>query len=67
MKLIGKILLVSSLLIFGGCAGKTTTCPTYPKPSKHVLDKIKSLNDDSVNVWMIKQYKLNNQLGVCNE
>lgn len=67
MKTIGKILIVSSLLIFTGCSNKATICPTYPKPSKQVLDKIKSLNDDSVNLWMKEQYKLNKKLGVCNE
>lgn len=67
MKVIGKILITFSLLIFGGCAGETTICPTYPKPSKEVLNSIKSLEDNRVNEWMIEQYKLNKKLGVCNE
>lgn len=53
--------------LLAGCGSKTTVCPTYPKPSKHVLERIKSLKDNQVDQWLIKQYKLNKQLGVCNE
>jgi len=63
-----KILfLVVSLFIFSGCATKSNVCPSYPKPSQHTLSKIQSLNDSETNVWMIKQYKLNKQLKICNE
>lgn len=54
------------LFLLTGCGSKTTVCPQYPKPSAHVLEQLKSLNDDRVDRWLIKQYKLNKQLGVCN-
>lgn len=65
MKKLGSIFIVSLMFLFSGCTG-TTICPSYPKPSKEVLQKIKSLNDNSVNLWMIEQFKLNKKLGVCN-
>lgn len=54
------------LFLLAGCGAKTTVCPTYPKPSQHVLERLKSLKDSEVDQWLIKQYKLNKQLGVCN-
>lgn len=51
----------------GGCGSIKTVCPQYPKPSQKVLNKIKSLNDVDVDAWIVKQYKLNKQLRVCNE
>lgn len=62
-------LVTGSLLILcflAGCSTTSAVCPQYPKPSAHVLEKLKSLNDDQVDQWLIKQYKLNKQLGVCN-
>ncbi len=59
--------LIVCLFVFTGCFSTATICPTYPKPSKHILSKIKSLNDVETDLWMVKQYKLNKQLGVCNE
>lgn len=56
------LLLIISLFVFSGCTKVTTVCPSYPKPSQHTLLQIKSLNDPEVNVWMIKQYKLNKKL-----
>lgn len=38
MKVIGKILIILGLIIFTGCSQKATICPTYPKPSKQVLE-----------------------------
>jgi outer membrane lipoprotein-sorting protein len=67
MKKLGSLLIILLMFLLSGCSQKLTICPTYPKPSKQVLDKIKSLNDQNVNVWMIEQYKLNKKLGVCNE
>lgn len=57
-----------SLLIMCFLSGCTSTmvCPQYPKPSAHVLESIKSLNDSEIDQWLIKQYKLNKQLGICN-
>lgn len=65
MKKLGSIFIIFTIILFSGCA-RTTICPTYPKPSKEILQKIKSLNDDSVDLWMIEQFKLNKKLGVCN-
>ena len=50
-----------------GCGSKHTICPQYPAPTQGVLNKIKSLNDKDVDSWIIKQYKLNKKLKVCNE
>ena len=55
------------LFLFSACTSKLSTCPQYPKPSKDVLQKIQSLKDRNVNLWTIKQYKLNKQLKICNE
>ena len=50
-----------------GCGSIKSVCPQYPKPSKEVLSKIKSLQDNKVDEWIIEQYKLNQKLKVCNE
>jgi len=56
------------MFMMQGCGSKNNTiCPNYPKPTQDVLDRIKSLKDDSVNNWMQEQYKLNLKLGVCKE
>lgn len=64
MKLIGSIFII---VLLSGCVSTTTVCPTYPKPSKEVLTKIKSLQDPDVDSWMIDQFKLNKKLGLNNE
>ena len=63
MKLSGKLMIVACIVGLTGC-DKPERCvvPTYPKPSKHVLSSIHSLNDAEVNAWMVKQYKLNQKL-----
>lgn len=53
-------------LIMQACGNKSV-CPSYPKPSQEVLTKIKSLNSQDVDNWILKQYKLNKKLEVCNE
>lgn len=56
------------IFMMQGCGIKNNTiCPTYPNTTQVVLDKIKSLNDVSVDNWMREQYKLNLKLGVCKE
>jgi len=63
-KIIGSICLV--LLLSGCYENSVSVCPIYPKPSQEVLTRIKSLNSRTVDLWMIKQYKLNKKLDVCN-
>lgn len=55
------------MLTLQACGSKTTSCPSYPNPSQEVLDKIKSLQSKEVDDWILKQYKLNLKLKVCNE
>lgn len=56
------------LMMFVGCGAKINNiCPTYPKPSSEVTDKILDLKDSKVDEWMIKQYKLSLQLKECNK
>lgn len=55
------------MLTMQGCGSKQAVCPTYPKPSQYVLDKIQSLKDKKVDDWVVEQYKLNLKLKVCNE
>lgn len=56
------------MLTMQGCGNKQlSVCPKYPAPTQNVLNKIKSLKDKSVDDWIIKQYKLNKQLKICNE
>jgi len=62
-----KYLFLITILFFTGCSHKPTICPKYPKPTQHILERLKSLNDHSVDLWLIKQYKLNKKLKVCNE
>jgi len=67
MKLIGSIAVIA---LMAGCCGDPVVikvCPTYPKPSKYVLYKVSGLHDSKVDQWMVKQYKLNKKLKVCNE
>lgn len=65
MKKLGSIFIILLMFLLSGCSN-TTICPIYPKPSKEVLQKIKSLDDNNVDLWMIEQFKLNKKLGVCN-
>jgi hypothetical protein len=58
--------LVPMMLILQACGNKAV-CPSYPNPSQDVLNKIKSLKSDKVDDWILKQYKLNLKLKVCNE
>ena len=53
--------------MMNSCGSRYTICPKYPKPSQVVLSKIKSLDSSEVDTWMVKQYKLNKKLKVCNE
>jgi hypothetical protein len=46
-----------------GCQGNCTV-PTFPKPTKEVMSKIKTLNDKEVDNWMIELYKLKLKLEV---
>lgn len=59
--------IVLMMFMMQGCGAKNSICPAYPKPTQDVLNKIQSLKDDSVDKWMIEQYKLNIKLGVCRE
>lgn len=54
------------MLTLQACGSKSV-CPSYPKPSQDVLIKIKSLQSQEVDDWILKQYKLNQKLKVCNE
>lgn len=47
--------------------GSKSICPLYPKPSQNVLNEIESLKSQEVNDWILKQFKLNKKLKVCNE
>ena len=53
-------------MMIAGC-GNINVCPPYPKPSQNVLNKIKSLESQEVDDWIVKQYKLNQKLKACNE
>ncbi len=56
------------MLTMQGCGSKQlTVCPKYPKPTQDVLAKIQSLKDKKVDDWIVKQFKLNMQLKICNE
>ena len=59
--------LVLTIFILQACGNKYTVCPSYPNPSQEVLIKIKSLESQEVDDWILKQYKLNLKLKVCNE
>lgn len=61
------ISLLLAVLIISGCASNSVVCPKYPKPTQQVLVKIKSLNDKDVDDWIVKQFKLNKQLKICND
>lgn len=54
------------MLTLQACGNKSV-CPSYPKPSQEVLNEIKSLESREVDDWILKQYKLNLKLEVCNE
>jgi hypothetical protein len=58
--------LVLTMLTLQACGSKSV-CPSYPKPSQNVLTKIKSLKSQDVDDWILKQFKLNKKLEVCNE
>ena len=58
--------LVLTMLTLQACGSKAA-CPSYPKPSQEVLSKIKSLESKEVDDWILKQYKLNQKLEICNE
>lgn len=59
-------ILILMTSIIQGCGSKSI-CPSYPKPSQKVLDKIESLKSKEVDDWILKKYKLNLKLEVCNE
>ena len=54
------------MLTLQACGSKSV-CPSYPKPTQEILSKIKSLKSQEVDDWILKQYKLNLKLKVCNE
>ena len=61
------MILILMMFTLQACGNKTTICPKYPIPSQEVLNKIKSLKSQEVDDWILKQYKLNQKLGICNE
>ena len=67
MQIIGSSFLLICVLLLSGCASKVGVCPQYPAPTKDVLKKIQSLKDKNVDNWIVKQFKLNKQLKICNE
>lgn len=46
-----------AVMLMMGCQSNCTV-PTFPKPTKEVMSKIKTLNDKDVDNWMIELYKL---------
>ncbi len=67
MKILKMMSIVLTIFIIQGCGSKGLTCPSYPVPNQHVLQSIQSIQDSQVDEWMLKQYKLNLKLKVCNE
>lgn len=56
------------MFMMQGCGSKNNTiCPQAKAPTQDILNKIKSLNDEKVNEWMIEQYKLYKKIKVCDE
>lgn len=68
MKNLKHLLLLLLLLLTVGCAKKPvidqTACPPFPDPTNAAVDKIQSLNDPEVNDWIIRLYRLKQQLKV---
>lgn len=52
------------MMLMTGCQSNNCTVPTFPKPTKEVMSKIKTLNDKDVDSWMVELYKLKLKLGV---
>lgn len=62
-----KVLCILLCFFIVGCATHTSVCPDFPKPTKEVLDSVKSLNNPEVDNWLIDLYKLNQKLKICKE
>jgi hypothetical protein len=54
------------ILSITGCSIKTNSiCPNFPAPDQHILNSIKSLDDDTVNRWMEDLYKHKLKIDTC--
>lgn len=62
-----KMIALSVLFFFAGCALYTTACPAFPKPSQEVLTKIENIQDSEVDAWLEKLFKLNKKLKLTQE
>jgi len=70
MRAIGKIM--GAVLVVGllsGCSDKVckVTMPSFPKPDKKVLGKIREIGDDGVDAWMKELYVFNKKYKVITE
>lgn len=60
------VIVILVMLTLQGCGIKyINACPQYPKPTQEVLEKIKSLDDDNVDDWIIEQHVLSLKLKLC--
>lgn len=59
-------ILILTMFMMTGCGNKSV-CPHYPTPPKIVRDKIQSLDNKDVDLWMLDQAKLKKKIEVCNE
>jgi hypothetical protein len=55
------------IVMMGGCHTNSCTYPTFPQPSKKVLNNIKDINSSDVDNWMVDIYKLNLKLKEVNK
>lgn len=64
LRLVVSLLLISLL---AGCAGRRVSCPEFPVPSAHVLQKLDEISVDDREVWEWgnKLLDLCQQLGTC--
>ena len=58
------VIIALTIFTIQGC-GVKNACPKYPEASQEVLDKIKSLDDDNVDDWIVEQHVLSLKLKLC--
>jgi len=63
-----KIMILVLALVLTGCCAKVqpTVCPPFPSPTNEALDKIESLHSTPVDDWIVRLFKLKQQLELCN-
>ena len=60
-------LIIPLLVVLAGCCSKApvSATPPFPQPTPAAIDKIQAIHDPDVDDWMVRLFKLKEQIEVA--